>query len=268
MFRRGINRRLLGLMLAGVVLVVAYQIGVARPLADAVATVSRPFQTSLSRFGSATTGWLGLFRSASQLDAQNQQLQGEVSALRQQLSMDTELKAQNDGLRQQLGVGSIRPDTLIAAEVVGYQPDNFRQFLTIGRGTQDGIKVGMAVVEQGELVGTVESAGPTTAKVFLVIDPNFRVAALDQDQSDRPTGTIHGQIGGGLEMDEIAQTESIKAGDTIVTSGLGGNVEEGLIIGHIQAVSKQDNGVFQSAQVTTDIDFSRLDFVYVVARPQ
>ena len=263
-----VNRRLLGLLALGVVVVITYQLGALRPVSGLVGSISLPFQSGLSGFGNTAAGWFAVAGSASQLETQNQQLRSQVASLQQQLSQDTELKAQNDELRQQLNVGNLPPDRLIAAEVIGYQPDNFRQFITIGRGSTDGIKTGMAVVEQGALVGTIQDVGPHTAKVFLIIDPNFRVAALDQDEPDRPTGTIHGQIGNGLEMDEIDQTETIKPGDTIVTSGLGGDVEKGLTIGYVQANTKQDNGVFQNAQVTTNIQFSRLEIVYVVVRPQ
>jgi len=263
-----VNRRLLGLLALGVIVVVTYQLGALRPVSGLIGSITAPFQGAFSRFGNTTAGWFSVAGSAGQLETQNQQLRSQVASLRQQLSQDTELKAQNDQLRQQLNVGDLPPDRLVAAEVIGYQPDNFRQFITIGRGTTDGIKTGMAVVEQGTLVGTIQDVGPHTAKVFLVIDPNFRVAALDQDAPNRPTGTIHGQIGNGLEMDQIAQTETIKPGDTIVTSGLGGDVEKGLIVGHVQTNTKQDNGVFQSAQVTTDIQFNRLEIVYVVVRPQ
>jgi rod shape-determining protein MreC len=266
--RRNVNRRLLGLLVLGVVLVVTYQLGALRPVSGGLSAVTAPFQGVFSRFGNTAAGWVSVVGSAGNLETQNQQLQDEVAALRQQVSQDTELKAQNDQLRQQLNVGNLPPDRLIAAEVIGYEPDNFRQFITIGRGSSDGVAAGMAVVEQGELIGTVQNVGPHTAQVFLVIDPNFKVAALDQDEPDRPTGIIHGQIGNGLEMDDIAQTETVKPGDTIVTSGLGGDVEKGLIIGQVQTNTKQDDGVFQTAQVTTDTQFNRLEIVYVVVRPQ
>ena len=141
------------------------------------------------------------------------------------------------------------------------------QFLTIGRGSADGIRPGMAVVTSGTLVGTVQEVSPSTAKVFLVIDPSFRVAGIDQDQPDRPTGTIHGQIGSGLIFDKIAQNQTVKPGDTVITSGLGSDIAKGIIIGKVQTVDKRENGVFQSAQVSTDIAFSKLEIVYVVVRP-
>ncbi len=265
---RSVNRRLLGLMLAGVVLVIANAIGLLSPLTSIAGAALKPLQGSLAGAGTHIGGWLQVIGSARELGNENQRLRAEVATLHGQISRDTEIKAQNDQLRQQLGVGSIRPDRLIAAEVIGYQPDNFRQFLTIGRGSRDGLKNGMTVIQQGSLIGRLQDVGPSTAKVFLIIDPNFRVAALDQNVSSRPTGTIRGQIGNGLIMDKIAQTETITPGDTIVTSGLGGGIEKGLIVGRVQAVDKQANGVFQSAQVTTDIQFNRLEVIYVIARQE
>jgi len=268
MRKRSVSRRLIGIVAIGVILVVAEVAGLLGPVAAALAVVGRPAQGTLSSAGNAVGEWFSVIGSAGQLGAQNQQLRTQVAALQQQLSQNTEIQAQNSLLRQQLGFGQIQPDRLVAAEVIAYQPDNFRQFITIARGSRDGLQNGMAVVEQGDLVGTVQSVGPTTAKVFLVIDPNFSVAALDQNQPDRPSGIVHGQIGNGLEMDDIAQNETINPGDTIVTSGLGGDVEEGLIVGHVQTSSKQDDGVFQSAQLTSDIQFSKLQIVYVVVRSQ
>ncbi len=266
--RGGVNRRLLGLMGIGVLIVVSHALGLLSPVTSSLAAVLQPFQAGFSRSGNVVGDWITVIGSARELGTENQKLRAEVAGLRAQISQDTEIRAQNDQLRRQLGVGAIRPDRLIAAEVIAYQPDNFRQFLTIGRGSRDGLANGMPVIEQGTLIGTLQDVGPTTAKVFLIIDPNFRVAALDQDAPNRPTGTVYGQIGNGLIMDKIAQNEVIAPGDTIVTSGLGSGVEKGLIIGRVQTVNKQTNGVFQSAQITTDVQFSRLELVYVVARPQ
>jgi rod shape-determining protein MreC len=254
-------------MVAAVVTVIIGALGWLWPVQAAAGFIAKPFGGWFGGFGGSVGGAWQVVTSAGNLARENQQLRSDNAALRQRLSEDAELRAQNEELRQQLGVGAVRPDTLIAAEVIGYQPDNFRQFITIGRGSSDGIKSGMAVVSQGALVGTIQDVTPTTAKVFLVIDPNFRVAAIDQNAPNRPTGTIHGQIGNGLIMDKIAQTDTITPGDTIVTSGTGSEIPKGLIIGRVQTVDKKDNGVFQVAQVTSDITFNRLEIVYVVARP-
>lgn len=261
-----VQRRLFGIIAAGALFVV---IGVStgiQPVREVFAVIGQPFATFLSNVSAGASSWLNVGGSIGQLAKENQQLRAEVAGLRQRLSQETEIKAQNEELRKQLNVGSVRPDRLIAAEVIGYQPDNFRQFVTIGRGKSDGIEEGMAVVSQGALVGTVQEVTNTTARVFLVIDPNFRVTGLDQDSPGRPTGTVRGQIGNGLIMDKIAQTEEIKPGNTIVTTGTGNEIPKGLIIGRIQTVDRKDNGVFQTAQLTSSVAFNRLEVVYVVAR--
>jgi rod shape-determining protein MreC len=267
MKQKRVNRRLLILLTAAVFVVVLGIAGVLTPVQSALGWVTRPFVGVTSATGATVVGWWNVVGTAGKLASDNQHLRNENASLRQQISQDTELRAQNDELRKQLGVGSVRADKLTAAEVIGYQPDNFRQFLTIGRGSADGLSNGMAVVSQGALVGTLQDVTPTTSKVFLVIDPTFRVTALDQDAANRPTGTIRGQIGNGLIMDKIAQNEAVKPGDTIVTTGTGAEIPKGLIIGHIQTVDKKDNGVFQTAQVTSDIAFNRLEIVYIVTRP-
>lgn len=262
-----VQRRLLAIILGGALVVVLGSVAGIQPLRETLAFIGKPFAATLSNLSGGAAGWLQVGGSIGGLAKENQQLRAEVAGLRQRLSQETEIKAQNEELRKQLNVGAVRADRLIAAEVIGYQPDNFRQFITIGRGRNDGIEAGMAVVSQGALVGTVQEVTATTARVFLVIDPNFRVTGLDQDAEGRPTGTVRGQIGSGLVMDKIAQTETIKPGDTIVTTGTGTEIPKGLIIGRIQAVDRKDNGVFQTAQVTSSIAFNHLEVVYVVARP-
>jgi rod shape-determining protein MreC len=267
MRRSRVNQRLFGLLVFGVTLVLLGALGTLGPLKAAGGFVSRPVAGALSGAGNTVAGLWDVLGSAGSLASENQKLRSEVASLRQQASANAEVKAQNEELRQQLNVGAVRSDNLIAAEVIGYQPDNFRQFITIGRGSSDGLTTGMAVVSQGALVGTIQEVTTTTAKVFLLIDPNFRVTALDQNAPNRPTGTIHGQIGNGLVMDKIAQTETIQPGDTIVTNGTGSEIPKGLIVGRVQTVDKKDNGVFQTAQVTSDVPFNRLEIVYVVSRP-
>lgn len=266
--KRGLSvqRKILGLMVVGLALVAMGVMGWLQPVQNLLGAVGGPFAGGLSRVGADTASWMGAATSIGDLAKENQQLRSEVADLRQRLSQETEIRAQNEELRKQLNVGSVRPENLIAAEVIGYQPDNFRQFLTIGRGSRDGIQEGQAVVSQGALVGTIQDVTATTAKVFLVIDPTFRVTALDQDAPNRPTGTVYGQIGGGLVMDKIAQTETVLPGDTVVTAGTGSGIPKGLIVGRVQTVERRDNGVFQVAQVTSSVAFNRLEVVYAVAR--
>ncbi|HVE80702.1 MAG TPA: rod shape-determining protein MreC [Candidatus Dormibacteraeota bacterium] len=263
---RGPTKRLIALTLLGATLAVVNAAGALAPVKAAIAYAIAPAQMTSSQAGSSGAGFFDVLFSINQLSQENKRLRQENASLRQRISQNTELKAENESLRKQLNFTAIEASRLVGGEVIGYQPDNFRHFITINRGSADGIASGMAVVSEGSLVGTISEVTAGTAKVFLVVDPNFRVSGVDQDRPSRPTGTVRGQIGGGFLMDKIAQNEDIRPGDAVITSGLGTNIPKGIMIGRIETVQKLENGVFQNARLVSDLKFNRLEYVYVIVR--
>lgn len=243
-------------------LLVTSRLGFLRPVNLVLDYATAPIRASFRALGSGLGGLGSNITGIRHLQADNARLREQVDQLKQLASQDTEIRHQNDILRAQLQIGGAANQHLVAADVIGYQPDNFRQFLTIARGSNDGLAVGMAVVANGQLVGQISSVNRTTAKVFIVTDPNFKVDAIDQ--TTRADGTVQGQLGTGLTMDKIAQNASVSPGDTIITSGLGGDLPKGLIIGQIQSVNQKANQVFQSAQLNSDLDVTKLELVFVV----
>jgi rod shape-determining protein MreC len=145
---------------------------------------------------------------------------------------------------------------------VAFAPDSYRQFVTINKGAKAGIGVGMGVTSEGILIGTIIEVRPGTARIMLVTDPEFKLAAKDQDTN--AVGILRGQLGRGLALDEIGQTDVVKPGDSVTTAGLGGQVPPGLLIGTVQSVNTRANVVFQSAVVETQFRVGQLRFVDVV----
>lgn len=221
-----------------------------------------PLGGGLTAAGSTAGEALGNIGRVRDLARENSRLERENAALRQRLAADAETRRDNELLRKQLGLevaGSVRE---LAAEVVAFQPDSYRQFVTINKGEKAGVKPGMAVVSDGVLIGTVAEVQAVTSRVMLVTDPEFRLAAKDQDTN--ADGVVHGQLGTGLVMDKIGQTDTVKPGDTVTTSGLGGLVPAGLYIGQVESVNTRADVVFQSAQVATTLKVGKLRFAYVV----
>ncbi len=261
-FNRPVGRRILGLILLGALLVGLGRFGWTKPLNVVADYTVNPIGSWFAGLGRGSNGFFGTIGKASRLAANNAELTGDNADLRQRVSQDAELKVENAELRRVLNFSESHDFNLVVARVVAYQPDNFRQFLTINRGSRDGIKVGQAVVGEGILVGNISEVAPTSAKVFLVSDPDFRVAGLSQES--RATGIVSGQLGGGLLMDQIAQSDTITPGDTIITSGLGGEFPQGLIIGKVDSISTAKGAVFQSAKLSNGLVMSKLDLVSVI----
>jgi rod shape-determining protein MreC len=255
------NRRIVLVVGIGGLLVLlgAGRLGVVRWVVDHTLT---PVGSSLSAAGGSAGEAMSNLTRVSSLAKENSRLTQENAELRQRLAEDAETRSDNVKLRQELGLevaGTLRTAT---AEVVMFSPDSYRKFVTINKGSKAGIAPGMGVTSRGTLVGTVVDVQPTTARLMLVTDPEFKLAAKDQETG--ATGILRGQLGHGLLLDEIGQSDTVKPGDSVTTAGLGGVMPPGLFIGRVQSVNTRSNVVFQSAQVETEVRTSELRFVKVV----
>lgn len=259
------NRRILIIMAIGGGLVLAGMLGWLGPVRWVYDHTIVPLSRGLTAAGGATSEAMKNFTRISELARENKALERENAELRQRLALDAETRRDNELLRRQLGLEVAGAPVQIAAEVVAFQPDSYRQFITINKGSKAGLKPGMAAMSEGVLVGVLSDVQTTTAKIALVTDPEFRLAVKDQDTN--ALGVLHGRLGSGLLMDKIGQSDVVKPGDTVTTAGLGGLVPGGLFIGRVQSVDVRDSAIFQSAQVATSLEISGLRFVFVVTGP-
>lgn len=262
MNRSRANRRIIIIVGLGALLVTFGVIGKLGPIRWVFDRTVLPVASSLSAGGVNAGEALANLSRVSGLARENANLQRENAKLRQRLAADAETRSDNELLRKQLGLDVAVTLRQVAAEVVIFAPDSYRQFVTINKGTNSGVVVGTAVTSEGVLIGMIADAQPSTARIILVTDPEFKLAAKDQDTG--ATGILRGQLGNGLVLDEIGQTDIVKPGDSVTSAGLGGQIPPGLLVGKVQSVNTRANVVFQSAQVETEFRISALRFVYVV----
>ena len=262
MNRSKANRRIIIAVALGAVLVAAGGIGRLGPVVWVFDHTIAPIAQGFSIAGVTVAEAVSNLTRVSGLASDNLRLEHENADLRQRLAADAETRSDNELLRKQLGLDVAGAPRQVAAEVVLYAPDSYRQFVTINKGSKAGITPGLGVTSEGVLIGTIVDVQSTTARIMLVTDPEFKLAAKDQDT--QAIGILRGQLGNGLLLDEIGQTDIIKPGDSVTTAGLGGLVPPGLLIGKVQSVNTRSNVVFQSAQIETEFRVSGLRFVYVV----
>lgn len=198
----------------------------------------------------------------SDLAVENRELQTKVTELQAEVAKREEAKQTNDALRTQLGFAQANNVKLAQASIVSQDPTNFRQFLTIDRGTSDGLAKGMAVVVGGAVVGRITEINAQTASVYLITDYNSALPALAQ--TSRASGVVRGTRGFGLVLEMVPQTESLTEGDVLLTSGFGGDYPKGLVVGTIGKITQRDSDVYQSAEVRPAIDFRKLESVFVI----
>src|SRR4028119_7355 len=104
-----------------------------------------------------------------------------VRELQQRL---VELESQNEKLKELLNYAKTQKVQGTPAPIVGRSADHWWQQVTLGRGSQNGIKVGYLVMGAGGLVGRVVSVTPNSSRVLLISDATSRVgAAISRSRS-------------------------------------------------------------------------------------
>ncbi|KKM09011.1 hypothetical protein SY88_21485 [Clostridiales bacterium PH28_bin88] len=153
--------------------------------------------------------------------------------------------------------------TLLPAQVIGRDPDNWYHTLIINVGKAEGITPDMAVITHQGLVGRVVAVTTHTSEVLTIMDQDGAVGALVQDS--RFPGVVEGLPGGnGLQMIHLPHDAPVQKNQVIITSGLGGLFPKGLRIGYVTDVLLDPSALIKKAMVKPFVDFDRLEEVLVI----
>ena len=195
---------------------------------------------------------------------ENGALLEEIRLLKAQNNNFLEAAATNVRLTKLLEMKeTIAPPTL-TAEIIGKDPSQWFKTIIINRGSSDGVKKGMPVVTVEGVVGQVKNTAPHFSKVLLANDPN---SAIDVSiQKNRVQGIIKGNGKGGFSLQYVLKNYAIEKGDRVITSGVGGVFPKGLATGTVISAVKGRRGMFQQIEVEPDVDFSKLEYLFVILK--
>ena len=143
------------------------------------------------------------------------------------------------------------------------------QQIIIRKGRKHGIIEGLPVIFLGGVVGKVREVRAYTSVVDLVSSNHFRIAAQFVGDS-RPIsyqGTANPPFSDPLgEINYIPTDLTLQPGEafTVVTSGLGGVFPPGLVIGRVNALTTNPDGLFKTSTVLLDKRLSSISEVAVL----
>jgi len=191
------------------------------------------------------------------LTNENSQLQTQIIQLQQQLREAQVLYALLDFARS-------RPENeYVASAVIGRDPSPFLSYVIIDHGSDSGMRHGMPVVTQQGLVGRVDAVTSSAARLQLITDPGSTVNV--RLQSTQTETLLKGSLTGDLTLEMIPQEVKLKAGDLVLTSGLGGTYPSDILVGQVVSIQSREGELFQSASIQPAVDFSRLRAVLVIS---
>ena len=193
---------------------------------------------------------------------ENEELKNQIKKLTLENSILREVAIENQSLRKQLEFIENVPQKTLAAEVIVRNPSSFSKTIVINRGENHGIKKGMAVTSEGFFIGKVLETNPFNSVIILLTDSNFEISAFIQQS--RALGVVKGQIGSGLAIEMIPQDKDVNINDTVITSYLQSEIPEGLIIGKVNEIDKEKQGLFQRASIVPFVNLDEIKQVVIV----
>jgi len=153
---------------------------------------------------------------------------------------------------------------LIQAKVVSSSLDRPDNFITINKGTWDGVRKDMGVACGNGVVGIVYMAGIHYAVVIPVLNSKSNISCSIQGRDY--FGYLHWN-GGATDMaylDDVPRHAKFKLGDRIVTSGYSSVFPAGVLVGKIKHVYNSEDGLSYRLAIELSTDFGNLRDVCVI----
>lgn len=190
--------------------------------------------------GAPSRAWRWLTDSSNtraDLRAENERLR--LAARQLQLSQ-LRMQALEEENRQLRELQQAPPPLLkrqLVAEVISVETNPLRQRLIVNKGQHDGVSRNQVVIDGQGIIGQVDNVGPWSAEIILITDPEHAIPVQVLRNQLRSVAEGAGRSGE-LVLPFLAVNSDVKAGDVLVSSGLGGIFPAGYPVATVTGVSR------------------------------
>lgn len=151
------------------------------------------------------------------------------------------------------------------AHVVSNSINQAENYLTLDKGSLDGISQDQGVADQNGVVGIISKVAPHYSLVISLLNPNLRLSvSLKNDES---YGSLwwDGKNPRYALLEDLPRTVKFEKGDTVVTTSYSTSFPEGVPVGTVDASYDQaENNNFLTLRIKLFTDFNRIHDVHVI----
>lgn len=210
--------------------------------------------------------WLADFWETFQLVSAGRRQDREYETLyRQKPTESTLLSAltyENTRLANALQFQRSYGRTIIPAEIVGRSADQWFRFVTVAKGSADGLRTDMLAMDPSGLVGSVYTVGETSARVRLITDPLSNVSVINERNAE--IYILTGKDLNRLDLKYATLHSDVQIGDKLLTSGYSYRYRKGIPVGVVTAVHLPKNSLAKKVTVKPSADLAGLDIIFFV----
>lgn len=150
------------------------------------------------------------------------------------------------------------------AHVINNSVSKPNNYITLDKGSLNGVEPEMGVVDQNGVVGIVSTVSSHAARVISLLNPNMRLSCKVKNTDYFGSLVWDGVSPYYAILEEMPRHVQFQKGDTIITSGYSAIFPEGLIVGTIENSIKTSGSNFFSLKIKLSTDFTRLSTVRVI----
>ena len=197
------------------------------------ATVLYPFQMAALAPRDALANMGTYFSSISALQKEVRELKSQQVAMAQAMQQAQLQMAENAQLRRLMDAREHLPVHSMMSEILYDARDPSTRRVVLDRGTRNGVKLGLPVIDNAGVVGQVTRVFPFTSEVTLLTDKEQAIPVQVLRNGLRSVAYGRGQSGL-LDLRFVAPNADIQVGDVLVTSGLDGVYPAGLAVAKVR----------------------------------
>lgn len=184
---------------------------------------------------------------------------------------NVELRKQLDAMKEELDIKyTINEYSFLNAAVITRNVASWYNTITINKGSYNGVEAGMAVVNNKGLVGRVISVTTFNSEVKLLStsDMNNKISVAVNHDKKKVYGLIrnYNYDNNYFEVEGISNTEKISIDDIVYTSGLGGVIPSGILIGKVKEITTDEYDLAKILKIEPAVSFNDINYVAVLKR--
>lgn len=250
-----------------------------------LSSIGRIYGTNLGFFGSVIAGFQKIVFDTGQtltnsfysvqdivrMREENNMLTDTVHELQEQVRILENIVNKSEALETEYEMKKSLAYDHVVGQVIALDDSNWFSRLTIDKGEKDGLKENDIVISavktdkgvvQIGLVGVVTETSADWSKVITMLDENCKISFRDIDNDE--SGILQGSIDGTITGYFFNSKAEAKAGDSLLTSGIGEIYIPDIYIGDVKEVVPTTDASSQRIVVKPSVEFTKLSRVYVL----
>lgn len=254
------------LLLTALLAVVSFILG-GDMVANALSVVATPFRAVSSSVAEWVESRYDRSFRYDALEEINEELRERVAELEQLEREYDDAVRQNELYKELLGLKEAKPELVFEeASITQRSTSSWERQATLNKGSREGVAEQNCVVDQyGNLLGIVTQVDYNSCVMSYITDAETdlggHVARIDED------AILEGDFAlmqeGKLKLSYLPEDTQLIAGDQLTTSGLGMVYPEGLVVGTIESLHTEANGLdhYGVVKPAADVDGQRYVFI-------